>query len=378
MPISTHRRWHTLSTLALVAVAAACGGTSPTSPAPAGNVSASARIEGRVSTQSAAGLSGTASQSPSSATTSPLAGMRVRVIGTSVETTVTSAGTFSLANVPAGQARLQFSSAAVDATADLGAVAASDIIQVQVQVSATAAVIVSQSRANEVSLCHTEGNGTYHSISVSPDAEAAHRAHGDGKVGDPVPGRPNMFFDASCRLIGPAVELETSTNGEDADSAPGPTLVVGAALIWEYRIANTGTVALTSVAVTDDKGVVVTCPQTTVAAGATMTCTGTGVATLGQYRNVGTVTASWTMTTPAGTTAAGTVTASDASHYLGVASVVETPKVTLCHRTGSDKWVEITVSIDAEPAHRAHGDAKIGEAVPGQTGKVFGSGCRVQ
>jgi hypothetical protein len=52
--------------------------------------------------------------------------------------------------------------------------------------------------------------------------------------------------------------------------------------------------------------------------------------------------------------------------------------VQLCHRTGAGFYVLIDISVSAEPAHRAHGDAKIGEAVPGQEGKVFGPGCRVQ
>ena len=100
-----------------------------------------------------------------------------------------------------------------------------------------------------------------------------------------------------------------------------------------------------------------------------MTCSGSGVATLGQYRNVGTVTATWI---------GGTVTASDPSHYLGVSPDDEAgPKVQLCHKTGNGSYHLIEVSINAEPAHRAHGDGKIGEAVPGTAGEVFGAGCSV-
>jgi hypothetical protein len=211
-------------------------------------------------------------------------------------------------------------------------------------------------------------------ISVAPEAEPAHRAHGDGRIGDPVPGQANKIFDESCRPAGPSIAIVKSTNGEDANNAPGSSIVVGAPVVWEYRVSNTGTVPLTGIVVSDDQGVAVDCGSlTSLAAGASMTCTGAGVATLGQYRNVGSVTANWTMTA-----ASGTVTDADASHYLGIAPTTEGIKVTLCHRTGNDRYVEITVSIDAEPAHRAHGDAKIGEAVPGVTGKVFGTGCKVQ
>jgi hypothetical protein len=52
--------------------------------------------------------------------------------------------------------------------------------------------------------------------------------------------------------------------------------------------------------------------------------------------------------------------------------------VKLCHRTGNGSYRLIEVGASAEPAHRAHGDAKIGEAVPNQSGKVFGGGCVVQ
>jgi hypothetical protein len=50
----------------------------------------------------------------------------------------------------------------------------------------------------------------------------------------------------------------------------------------------------------------------------------------------------------------------------------------LCHKTGASFYVPIEVSVSAVPAHLAHGDGKIGEAVPGQTGKVFGTGCSVR
>ncbi len=41
-------------------------------------------------------------------------------------------------------------------------------------------------------------------------------------------------------------------------------------------------------------------------------------------------------------------------------------KVTICHRTGNGSSHEITVSINAVPAHLAHGDA-IGDCEPVNT-----------
>jgi hypothetical protein len=92
-----------------------------------------------------------------------------------------------------------------------------------------------------------------------------------------------------------------------------------------------------------------------------------GVAEPGPYVNTATVNA------VAGTLA---VSAADASHYLGV-EPSDGPKVQLCHRTGAGFFVHIEVGAPAEPAHLAHGDGKIGEAVPNQPGMVFGPSCSV-
>ncbi len=346
-------------------LAVGCGGSSPASPSstPAGGGGATNAV-----------IAGTVSSSQSGPS---LSGLRAEVAGTNISTAVEDSGAFQLSGVPAGSVRLQFRNSTINAGANIADVKPDQMIQVQVQLNGTSAVIVQEQRSAKVSLCHKEGNGSYHLIDVSVDAESAHRAHGDGKIGDPVPGQTGMTFDAECRPAGASVDIEKFTNGEDADSAPGPQLLVGSAVTWRYVVVNTGTLNLTSVAVVDDKGVSVSCGQVTLAPAATMTCTGTGVATLGQYRNVGTVTANWVN----GSTS-GTVTDSDPSHYLGIAVQPpdngEGPKVVLCHKTGNGSFHSIEVSVNAEPAHRAHGDGKIGVPVPGQPGKIFNASCGVQ
>ena len=106
-----------------------------------------------------------------------------------------------------------------------------------------------------------------------------------------------------------AVSIEKRTNGQDADLPPGPTVLVGQTVSWTYLVTNTGEVGLTGIAVTDDKGVAVSCPKTALEPGESMTCTASGTATIGQYNNSGTV---------AGTPPSGpAVTASDPSHYFG-------------------------------------------------------------
>lgn len=367
----TKSRYVLLFTVAVLA--ARCGGNSPAAPSGNSAAGSTAVIAGVVSgTGGASGLNASASGFTTAA--SPMAGMTVRVTGTDKSAVVGSGGEFQLPDVPAGKVELQFKSESVNASTTLPNVGANQYIQIQVQVTATTAVVVGDTREGKVTLCHAEGNGTYHSISISESAESSHRAHGDGKVDDAVPGQALKYFDESCKPVGPSIDIEKYTNGDDADSAPGPSIVVGRTVTWRYDVKNTGTVNLTSVAVTDDKGVVVSCAATSLAAGASMTCTGTGMAALGQYTNLGTVRANYSWTK-----GSGSVSDADRSHYLGISATEEDgPKVKLCHKTGNNgRYQEVEVSVSAEPAHRAHGDGKIGEAVPDLPGKVFLTGCAV-
>lgn len=77
----------------------------------------------------------------------------------------------------------------------------------------------------------------------------------------------------------------------------GGRLRPNAVVTWEYEVTNVGQEPVASIVVTDDQGVVVTCPATTLAAGASMVCTGTGSVGAGPaYRNVGEVTGVTTLT----------------------------------------------------------------------------------
>jgi uncharacterized repeat protein (TIGR01451 family) len=55
--------------------------------------------------------------------------------------------------------------------------------------------------------------------------------------------------------VEPGVEIQKSTNGQDADSRPGPLIDVGQPVTWEYRVSNTGSEPLSNVVVTDSEGV---------------------------------------------------------------------------------------------------------------------------
>ena len=109
------------------------------------------------------------------------------------------------------------------------------------------------------------------------------------------------------------INIEKSTNNRDADDAPGPNIVVGNPVNWEYEITNTGNVSLTSIVVTDDQGVIVSCPGDSLDGGASMMCTASGIAVEGQYTNIGSVTAD-------PLSGFEQVSDSDYSHYFGITS----------------------------------------------------------
>ena len=52
----------------------------------------------------------------------------------------------------------------------------------------------------------------------------------------------------------PGISLQTSINGDDADSAPGPTLGVGSSGLFTYTLTNTGNVDVRGITVSDDNG----------------------------------------------------------------------------------------------------------------------------
>jgi hypothetical protein len=90
---------------------------------------------------------------------------------------------------------------------------------------------------------------------------------------------------------------------------PGPSISINKDVNWTYVITNTGNFSLSSVAVSDDQGIAVNCPQTNLDPAESMTCTAQGIAIKGQYANIGIVTA----VTPAGEQISNT----DPSHYFG-------------------------------------------------------------
>ena len=137
------------------------------------------------------------------------------------------------------------------------------------------------------------------------------------------PAGPNVTDTDPSHYFGvaPGIDIEKATNGEDADTAPGPLVESRDPVTWTYVVTNTGNVDLDPVVVTDDQLGTITCPATTLAVGATMTCTApVGSAIVGQYENIATVTG----TPPTGAD----VTDTDLSHYFGAAPAVDIEKLT--------------------------------------------------
>jgi len=150
---------------------------------------------------------------------------------------------------------------------------------------------------------------------------------GTDSLGDII----NATTGKSSVVIQPAIDLEKYVNGEDADTPTGPSIVVGAPVLWEYIVTNTGDVDLTNVEVTDDiLGLIGTIPS--LAVGETQTLTANGTAAAGQYANLGTATG----TPPVGPD----VSDEDPSHYLGEGEYSGlTPGFWKNH---TDLWVDYT------------------------------------
>src|SRR5690606_18559654 len=115
---------------------------------------------------------------------------------------------------------------------------------------------------------------------------------------------PSHYFGSN-----PSIDIEKATNGEDADSDPGPFIPVGSTVTWTYLVTNNGNVPLTNVSVSDDQSVCFSCPNRALAVRHSFPTRRSSDPTAGQYQNTGTATG----TPPTG----GTVTDSDDSHYFG-------------------------------------------------------------
>ena len=138
----------------------------------------------------------------------------------------------------------------------------------------------------------------------------------------------------------PDIHIEKATNGSDADSPPGPSIVEGDAVTWTYEVTNPGDVPLANVIVGDDQGVTVTAVDVNtdmfndgdldlddlLDPGETWSYTASGTATLGEYKNIGTaeggpVDETGSPIDDGDGTPFADVSDDDPSHYNGVAEI---------------------------------------------------------
>ena len=63
---------------------------------------------------------------------------------------------------------------------------------------------------------------------------------------------------------------------------------------------------------------------------------------------------------------------------VGNSAEAAAEKASICHVDDDGGYHLIRVATKAFPAHATHGDASIGESVPGMDGYVFGEGCALE
>ena len=130
-------------------------------------------------------------------------------------------------------------------------------------------------------------------------------------------------------LTKPAIHIEKKTNGEDADTGTGPTILSGCPVKWTYEVTNAGNVALRDVSVTDNPAQTITRISGDTDSDSKLDLTetwiyqATGTAQSGQYSNTATVQGRKD-------TSSSYVTDTDPSHYLGQTLTLSVPSVTVC------------------------------------------------
>jgi hypothetical protein len=130
-------------------------------------------------------------------------------------------------------------------------------------------------------------------------------------------------------LTRPAIHIEKKTNGEDADTGTGPTILSGCPVTWTYEVTNAGNVALMDVSVTDNPAQTITRISGDTNSDNKLDLTetwiyrATGNAQSGQYSNIATVQGRKD-------SSSSYVADTDPSHYLGQTLTLSVPSVMVC------------------------------------------------
>jgi hypothetical protein len=107
----------------------------------------------------------------------------------------------------------------------------------------------------------------------------------------------------------PALHIEKSTNGQDADIGPGPTIPVGQPVTWTYTVTNIGNVPLFNIEIEDSEEGPINVIASLDPGAASQPFTHYGIAVAGQYENEGMATSEY---------GGVPVVAYDLSHYFGL------------------------------------------------------------
>ena len=144
-----------------ILVSVGCSGGSPSSPSGAGGATITGTVVAAgTGTASAAGIPTT----------------NVSVAGTPIASPVDTSGSFRLGGVPTGDVQLVFSGSGSGSapSVSLSNVMDRETIDLRVAIAGGTATVQSEVRGNgagKLVLCHREGNGGYHPVDVSVNAE---------------------------------------------------------------------------------------------------------------------------------------------------------------------------------------------------------------
>jgi hypothetical protein len=185
------------------------------------------------------------------------------------------------------------------------------------------------SPSDDIIVCTLAGLSTQTSAVCERSASAATGQHVNlaNVKGTPPGGLAEVSATDTIAYFGanPSLQLIKRTNGLDADTPSGPEILSGARVDWSYLVYNDGNVSLSDLVIMDDAGSpdhqqddFQVCTISNLKPGYSQTCSFSGIAIIGQYVNVGNVSAS-----PPGELQK--IGASDISHYLGIAHTVFFP-----------------------------------------------------
>ena len=227
-------------------LAGACGGSSPASPSPAeSGVAGSAMITGSVQGATASALTAASNGAA-------LTGVTVRVLGTSISSTVDAGGRFTLMNVPAGSVQLQLTGGGANATLTLAPIQASQTVDVVVAVAGSTASLESEVRSGSgqaelegrvESLPPTQAALTFKAAgrTVKTDAStrfvdgSQSRTFADLKIGMRVHAKGSLVGDQFTATL---VELQNSNTSIPVEVNGVIDTLTGSASTFSFKVGS--------------------------------------------------------------------------------------------------------------------------------------------